>query len=246
MAVVGARAAWRPALDAARVAVEAAAARGVAVVSGGALGVDAAMHRAALDLGVPQVAVLPLGPDRPYPPAHRELFAAILRSGGAVLHARPQGTRPTRGMFASRNRTVVELADGVVVTQAGARSGSVQTGRLGLAAGIPVGAVRGSAGCGALVVQGAQDLGPPGEDLRARLDAFVGELAGDARRQPRIEWPEGLRWLDRALAASPGGGTADELAARGGVSPATALMDLARAESAGLIFRVGPGRYVAS
>lgn len=245
LAIVGSRAARRASLEAVRVLVETARDHGCAVVSGGAVGVDAAAHRAALELGVRQVAVLPLGEDRPYPPQHGPLFAAIAAApGSGVVHAQAPGTRPTRGMFASRNRTVVELADGVVVVQAGLRSGTLGTGRLALRIGRPLGVLFGSPGAAQLAAEGARWIdreGPGGLQAAASrwlegvLDPSRHGGGGDVATVP----PHLRDVVHRARTAGTVGITADDCDA-----PMLALGLLAEAEALGLLVGVGGGRYV--
>ncbi len=102
---------------------------GAAIVSGGALGVDASAHRTALTLGVPTVAVLGTGVDVAYPPAHAALFAEIVAGGGAIVSELLPGTGPQRGFFPTRNRIIAALAHTVVVVQAAQRSGARITAR---------------------------------------------------------------------------------------------------------------------
>ncbi|MGB1015634.1 MAG: DNA-processing protein DprA, partial [Nannocystaceae bacterium] len=131
LAVVGSRAAHRRFVRACHPIAEAARELGWSLISGGALGIDAAAHRAAIDVGLPQVAVLPCGSDQIYPPGNRRLMAEILEQpDSGILFAHPPGTKTVRAMFASRNAVVVGLADAVVVVEAAMRSGSTLTGRL--------------------------------------------------------------------------------------------------------------------
>lgn len=245
LAIVGSRAARRASLEAVEVLVAAAQAEGCAVVSGGAVGVDAAAHRAALARGVPQVAVLPLGSDQRYPPHHDELFERIVRSGrGALVHGQSPGTRPTRGMFASRNRIVVELSDAVVVVQAGLRSGTLGTGRLALRMGRPLGVLPGSPGAAQLAAQGGRWVGDGRLSLTPEMaqrwlntalrgGSVPGDLDG-------VDLPAHLRdVVVRAKAAGATGITADDCD-----MPVIALGQLAEAEALGLLVAVGGGRYV--
>ena len=98
------------------------------VVSGAAFGVDAAAHRAALagPGGRPTVAVLACGIDRAYPAANTGLLEAIA-GRGAVVSEYPPGTSPARHRFLVRNRLIAALARGVVVVEAGRRSGTLST-----------------------------------------------------------------------------------------------------------------------
>ena len=102
---------------------------GQTIVSGGALGIDGAAHRAAIDAGGVTVAVLPAGFRRPYPPQHVGLFAEILRSGGAVVSEGQESWAPHPGLFLRRNRLIAALANATVVVQAPARSGALSTAR---------------------------------------------------------------------------------------------------------------------
>jgi DNA processing protein len=100
---------------------------GATIVSGLALGIDAAAHAAAVRLGTPTVAVIGGGHERLYPAAHRGLARAIVAGGGAVVSEFAPDTVPTRGTFPRRNRIISGLADATVVVEAGARSGALTT-----------------------------------------------------------------------------------------------------------------------
>jgi len=128
VAIVGARAATSYGLGVARGLSAALAARGIAVVSGLARGVDAAAHRGALAAGGPTVAVQGCGPDVVYPAEHRRLRAEIA-GGGAVISELPLGARPRAAFFPLRNRLISGLAEIVIVVEARERSGSLITAR---------------------------------------------------------------------------------------------------------------------
>jgi len=104
---------------------------GVTVVSGLALGIDGAAHRGALqgNPACPTIAVLAHGLDELYPPSHRPLAEAIVTSGGALISEYPPGVGPLKHQFLARNRIIAGLSRGVVVVEAGARSGSLVTAR---------------------------------------------------------------------------------------------------------------------
>src|SRR4051795_2105283 len=123
LAVVGARAASVAKCKLAHDLSASAARKGFAIVSGGALGIDAAAHRGALDAGASTFAVLGCGVDVVYPDRHSGLFAEIVSSGG-LLSEFPPGTPPRGTQFPSRNRIVAALAEAVVVVEAQARSGA--------------------------------------------------------------------------------------------------------------------------
>jgi DNA processing protein len=127
-------------------------ARGVAIVSGAAYGIDGAAHRAVLTAGGTTVAILAGGADRPYPSGHAHLIDGVAQSG-AVVSEVPCGSAPTKWRFLQRNRLIAALADVTVVVEAGWRSGSLNTAGHAAALGRALGAVPGpvtspaSAGC---------------------------------------------------------------------------------------------------
>jgi DNA processing protein len=99
----------------------------VIVVSGLALGIDAAAHRGALSGGGLTVAVMGTGVDVVYPAAHLRLAEEILAAGGALVSQFPDGTNPRRQNFPARNWTMAALSDVVVVVEAGEGSGALIT-----------------------------------------------------------------------------------------------------------------------
>jgi DNA processing protein len=152
IALVGARAATT---YGEHVAIEAAAGlvdRGIAVVSGGAYGIDGTAHRSALASEGTTVAFLAGGVDRFYPVGHEALLTRIADTG-AVVSEMPCGAAPTRWRFLQRNRLIAAAAEATVVLEAGMRSGSLNTAGHAAALGRPLGAVPGpvtspaSAGC---------------------------------------------------------------------------------------------------
>ncbi|HJU00840.1 MAG TPA: DNA-processing protein DprA, partial [Actinomycetes bacterium] len=102
---------------------------GWCVVSGGAVGVDAAAHAGALDAGGRTVVVLGCGLDVPYPRANTGLFARVRAAGGTLVSEHPPGTQPRAANFLPRNRLIAALAAAVVVVEAGEDSGSLSTAR---------------------------------------------------------------------------------------------------------------------
>ncbi|MDP9996894.1 DNA-processing protein DprA [Pseudarthrobacter sulfonivorans] len=136
--------------------------RGFTIVSGGAYGIDAHAHRAALAGGagaVPTIAVMAGGVDRFYPAGNEDLLRAVCNQG-AVLAEVPPGSAPTRYRFLQRNRLIAALAAVTVVVEARWRSGALNTAHHAETLGRAVGAVPGSvhsansAGCHRLLRDG--------------------------------------------------------------------------------------------
>ena len=106
----------------------------VAIVSGMAWGTDANAHEAALDVGLPTVAVLPSGlnDNVMYPSTNRPLARRILQSGGALLSENPNGFKAMLHSFAQRNRIAAGMSKAALIVEAGEKSGTLITARLSL------------------------------------------------------------------------------------------------------------------
>jgi len=214
VALVGGRRASRLRQAAARSLAAGLARAGWCVVSGGAVGVDAAAHQGALDAEGRTVVVLGCGHDVPYPRANTALFCQVRAAGGTLLSEHPPGVRPFAANFLPRNRLIAALGVAVVVIGATSESGSLSTARAagsrggGLVLAVP-GAPwdPGAAGCndlirdGATLVRGLGDvlealrLATPAPDATATATA-TGAGAGAARGAaaaadglPRRLWP---------------------------------------------------------
>lgn len=120
---------------------------GIAIISGLALGTDSVAHRAALRVQGRTIAVLPCGLDRIYPSTHSLLAEEIIQKGGAVVSEYPTGTPPLRQHFIARNRIVSGLSEGILVTEAAAKSGTLHTASFALDQGRTVMAVPGNITC---------------------------------------------------------------------------------------------------
>jgi DNA processing protein len=116
---------------------------GVIIISGLAYGIDGVAHQATLEVGGRTAAVFGCGLDTVYPPGHRTLAQRIIQSG-CLISEFPRGTKPERFNFPVRNRIVAGLSDGVLVVEAGQRSGALVTSSLALDQGRDVLAVPGS------------------------------------------------------------------------------------------------------
>jgi DNA processing protein len=128
VAIVGSRAATAYGSYVAAEFAASVAARGWAVISGGAYGVDAAAHRGALGAEGVTIAVLACGVDVPYPAGHKDLLDAVAAQG-VVVSEWPPGTNTTRLRFLVRNRVIAALAPGTLVVEAGQRSGALNSAR---------------------------------------------------------------------------------------------------------------------
>ena len=128
VAIVGSRAATAYGSYVAAEFAASVAARGWAVVSGGAFGIDASAHRGALGADGVTVAVLACGVDVPYPGGHAELLDAIAAQG-VIVSEWPPGRTVSRLRFLVRNRVIAALATGTLVVEAGQRSGALNTAR---------------------------------------------------------------------------------------------------------------------
>lgn len=207
VAIVGARRALEPGLaNARRFAAELASA-GLLVTSGLADGVDGAAHEAALAAGEPTVAVIGTGPDRVYPRKHHALARRIAEEG-AIVSEYPPGTPALAHHFPNRNRIIAGLSLGVVVIEAGLRSGSLITARVAGEQGREVFALPGSIhnplaeGCHSLIADGARlvqradevlaALAPAarelGAELRARLERGEPATGAPRRKTAPFDW----------------------------------------------------------
>jgi DNA processing protein len=247
VAVVGARAAT-PYGD--HLAVELGhdlAAHGMAVVSGGAFGIDAAAHRGALSADGITVLVAANGLDTAYPRAHERLFERIAETG-LVVSESPPGSLPHRHRFLSRNRLVAAFAAGTVVVEAAARSGALNTAGHCQLLGRPLMAVPGpvtsalSVGCHALLrhptrpaalVTSAADVlalvGPPGVSSAPDPSDPVGS------RQSALD---DIDPVARAVAdglPARGWVSEDDLAVRSGVDSVSVLQAIPVLRLAGIL-----------
>ena len=184
VAIVGARAASRAGMARAHQLARHLAGRGVHVISGGAIGIDAAAHRGALGGGGTTTVVLGSGVDVVYPRRHAALFAEVVASGGALVSMLPRGTQPRPGTFPARNRLIAALADAVIVVEADLKSGSLSTAGAARRIGRLVAAWPGSRGCASLLATHAAIV-----ECEADADAL---LAG----APRFPMPPAPMTLD--------------------------------------------------
>ena len=187
VAVVGTRNATSYGIEMANIISGELARMGVTIVSGLALGIDTAAHRAALNAGGRTIAVLAGGLDSIYPQQNRGLARQIVESG-CLISEYQLGTRSKRDHFPRRNRIISGLSRGVVVIEAAKKSGATWTVKWALEQNREVFAVPGNAtspqseGTNWLIQQGAK-LTTCADDVLEELSAFFGDL----ERDPEIE-----------------------------------------------------------
>jgi DNA processing protein len=253
VAIVGARRATETGRRMAERIAAVLAQRGVAVVSGMAMGIDGAAHRGALSAGGDTVAVLGCGADVAYPTSNRKLHRDIGRDGLLVTEFEPgEGALPHH--FPKRNRIIAALANAVIVVEAGHRSGALITVEHALDLGRDVFAVPGSVeseasrGTNALLRDGARILPRPeailqelewlaevdhgdGDENAALLtgNSYPGESGGEA----------GTLW--EALTDTPL--HVDDLARKASVDPARAMTTLTLMELEGWVSQVAGMRF---
>lgn len=147
------------------------------IVAGGAYGIEASAHRAALARNGSTIAVLASGLDRPYPAGHTDLIDRIA-SQGLVITEVPPGHAPTRQRFIDRSRILAAIPSASVVVEAGARSGTLHAVREALTLGRAVGAVPGpvtsaaSTGTNRLLQEGQAQVITSGADVVRLLDGL--------------------------------------------------------------------------
>ena len=243
IAVVGSRSPSAAGAEHARDFCAAFAQAGLVVVSGMALGIDAAAHEGALrDAGEPAartVAVLGTGVDRVYPKRHRELAHRIV-SHGLLLSEFPLGTPPLPPHFPQRNRIIAGLARGTLVVEAALQSGSLITARMASDMGRDVFAIPGSIhsplarGAHSLIKQGSklvetvQDVfdewqlgvrpAPPATTRRPSAPAADAAPALAPPASPQFEMPMKAPAMAQAAPAEPEALEPDTDPGEGGLS----------------------------
>jgi DNA processing protein len=238
LGIVGSRSATPQGVRDAEAFAHALSDAGLTIVSGLALGIDAAAHRGGLAGAASSVAVIGTGLDRIYP-ARNKALAHQLAEGGIIVSEFPLGTPPLPGHFPRRNRLISGLARGILVVEAAPDSGSLITARVATEQGREVFAIPGSIhsplarGCHALIKQGAKLV----ESAADILD----ELAWQQRLAPPT-LPENLS--DPLLAALDGApATLDTLAQRTGLTLEALSAKLLALELDGRIASLPGGRY---
>jgi DNA processing protein len=248
LAVVGSRNPTPGGLADAEAFAEALSHAGLTIVSGLALGIDAAAHRGGLRGASSTIAVLGTGLDRVYPARHRELAHDIAQRG-LLISEFALGTPAVASNFPRRNRIISGLARGCLVVEAALHSGSLITARQALEQGRDVFAVPGSIhsplskGCHWLIKQGAK-LVESAQDVLEELDLSPGSnLAPNPETLSRPVSP--LTPEEAALLAAAGFAPVDldMVCARGGLTPDAASAMLLKLELEGYMSRLPGGLF---
>lgn len=247
LAIVGARSATPQGHATAMAFARSLSRAGLTIVSGLALGIDAAAHEGALEGQGSTVAVIGTGADRIYP-ARNEGLARRIAAGGAIVSEFPLGTPAVAHNFPRRNRLIAGLSQGVLVVEAALGSGSLITARLANEQGREVFAIPGSIhsplskGCHRLIREGAK-LVETAEDILEELPSFISHGATH-HEEPLPDAgsgdSEGIRVL-AALGHDPA--DIDTLAHRCGLTADALYAILLPMELDGQVARLPGGRF---
>jgi len=226
--------------------------RGLCIASGMALGVDQAAHQGALAVDGLTIAVAGTGLDRVYPAGHAAL-ARRIASTGALVSELPLGAKPLAHHFPRRNRIISGLSLGVVIIEAGLKSGTLTTASHAREQGREVMVVPGainnpvSRGCNALISQGAT--------LVQSTDDIITEIASQIDIDPRlrsgspssisavpVDQAQSSCMLLKTMGFDPI--SVDSLVALSGLSSDQVTTKLCQLELEGLISSLNGGRYI--
>ena len=243
LAIVGSRHATPQGLRDAEAFAKVLSDAGLTIVSGLALGIDAAAHQGGMAGLASSVAVVGTGLDRVYP-ARNKILAHRLAAEGAIVSEFPVGTPPKSGHFPRRNRIISGLSLGVLVIEAALESGSLITARLASEQGREVFALPGSIhstlakGCHRLIKQGAK-LVESATDVLEELGRIL-PAALPASASSGVQ-PSTDDILLQSLAGGPL--ILDQLAARLGLTVEDVSVKLLAAEMDGTVAKLPGGLY---
>lgn len=242
LALVGSRNATPQGEENAEAFAEVISQAGVTIISGLALGIDAAAHRGGLRGSGSTVAVVGTGLNTVYPARNKTLAHQIARAG-ALVSEFPLGTPPDRANFPRRNRIISGLSRGVLVVEAALSSGSLITARLAAEQGRDVFAIPGSIhspfskGCHSLIKQGAKLV----ESAQDVLEELHGLSAKPASTDAELNEPSTDHPLFEHMGFDPV--SVDALATRAQLSPEKISQTLLELELSGDISSLPGGLY---
>jgi DNA processing protein len=242
VAIVGTRSASGYGLATATDLGDALARAGMVVVSGLALGIDGAAHRAAVNAGGRTVAVLPSPLNRIYPPRHRGLAGEIVRRGGALISEVAIGAPVGRPDFARRNRIIAGLSEAVVVVEAPDRSGALLTAAAAISTGRELYAVPGqidaqaARGCNRLIADQEAVIVTSVASLLLHIGLARGERPPAVNALSEVEGQVLRRLLERS-------GSIEELVDRTHQPAASVASALTLLEARGLVNTFGGATF---
>ncbi|HSW81279.1 MAG TPA: DNA-processing protein DprA [Candidatus Saccharimonas sp.] len=216
--------------------------RGVIIVSGLALGVDAVAHKAALEAHGTTIAIMAGGLDGIHPKSHRQLALDIIINGGALISEYATGQPTYQSNFIARNRIVTGISDGLIVVEANARSGTMHTAGFALEQGRSVMAVPGnitspaSEGCNNLIKTGARPI--------TSVQDVLDEL-GLIEKDMQISLPLGDSPQEQTLLQLLASGVrdGDELQKKSGITPTLFAQTMTMLEINGKIRALGANQW---
>ena len=255
VAIVGTRSPDAHGTAVARKIARECALRDLAVISGGASGIDRAAHEGCLEAGGKTVVVMAGGLEKPHPPGFADLFAAIASNGGCLVTEQPPNIPPRPFLFLRRNRLIASLSDWVIVVQARYRSGAISTATWAGTCGVPLLAVAGSPvnplhhGTNRMIAERRAAI-------IISIDALFKELfapgaggrrgRGKGTQKPRSGFPldEKESIVAGLVATEPL--SADDIAMNCRLSIQEISQILVNLEMKGMVMTADPGRYIAT
>jgi DNA processing protein len=216
--------------------------RGITIISGLALGIDAIAHQAALEAGCKCIAVLPTSLEEIYPASHQQLAREILQQGGVLVSEYPEGMPSLKKNFIERNRLVSGLSDGVLIPEAALKSGTLHTANFALDQGRTVMAVPGN--ITSVTSQGANNLLKSGAILVTEVADILSALhltPKDLQRQ----LPLAANHAEQVLLDLISSGTSDAsiLLAESRLGPSEFNQTLTMMEITGKVKPLGMGHW---
>lgn len=213
---------------------------GTQIVSGLALGIDGSAHKAALEVGLETVAILPCGIDIIYPSAHRDMAVRILSQGG-VLTEYPRGTKPLRRNFLQRNRIIAGICSALLVGESRISGGSMSTVEYASSYNKDIFAVPGrmwdanSYGCNYLISRNVAQICLNSSTIIKSM-GWTDSYISDIKRQPSLfSVPEETKQKLLLSLSSVKGRTPDYLCARAGMDTREMSLALLEMEIEGLV-----------